>query len=186
MRCRGIVGSVVLALTAVGCSLQESPHVGEISKAMKLVDRGVAYLRTGELNRAEAAFSVAYEVGKVSAALDGLGSVAYLRGENRKAERLFWRAYNEDPEYHRSLGNLALLYEKEGNYSEALTMYRRAIKENPDDYRIRANYASFLAQHVEKGRMPYEAEFELMKAESLADHPIIRHNKKVLAEGRYR
>lgn len=71
----------------------------------------------------------------VSMAQRGLWSEALFR---------FERAHQLDPASFRVLNNLAVAYEANGRFDEALATYRRALALHPDDRNLRRNYARFV------------------------------------------
>ncbi len=157
-----------------GCYIYQ-PELTERHKALQLIDEGVVMLRQGDLEEAEATFEAAYEIGRFAAALDGLGSVAMLRGEHERAERLFRTAYAVDPSYANALGNLALLKEQQGNLEVANQLYLQALAQDPSNYKIRGNFSVFLAEY--KGESTFYAKRELLKAWVVGRSPLLRHNQ---------
>ncbi len=149
--------------------------------AQRIIDRGTAALRQGDLEGAAAAFRVSYDIHENPAALDGLGAVAYLEQNYSAAERYFIGAYNLDRNYFEALGNLALLYETMGLTAKAKEIYEFTLKRNPQDIRVRNNFAAFLFDKELDGRS--RAHVELAKAEVLASHPLIEYNLNFV-EGR--
>ncbi|MCD6499109.1 MAG: tetratricopeptide repeat protein [Deltaproteobacteria bacterium] len=102
----GVAVGVAIVL-GVGCAHAPKkipPQVGA------LLNNGAQFLARGDLNRAEATFSMAVEYRpNLAKGYNGLGLVAMARGERRRAERLFVRALslNEDlAEAHNNLGVL--------------------------------------------------------------------------------
>lgn len=128
-----------------GCLPIAPPDSESGRRASQLIDQGTEALRHGDLDRAEAAFSVSAELFPRPAAIDGLGCVALLRGENERAERFFNAALEADFGYTEALGNLALLYEQWGKPDKAREYYLRAISADPGNFRVRNNYGVFLA-----------------------------------------
>lgn len=189
----------LLTLLISGCvaieptpdSMQKQVEQGNMLNAM--IDKGVQFLRVGDLNQAQAAFSVAQEIKPSAVALDGLGCVAMMRGEYSDAEQLFVSAYKLDSQYSRAIGNLALLYDLSAEYELARRFYEAALKLEPDNYQIRTNYAVLIEEagrRVAKDNARYQlkkqraawAKQELLKAYALAEHPIIAHNKAILID----
>lgn len=189
----------LLALLISGCmtlepspeSMQKQVEQGNMLNAM--IDKGVQFLRVGDLNQAKAAFSVAQEIKPSAAALDGLGCVAMLRAEYSDAEQLFVSAYKLDPLYTRAIGNLALLYDLSSQYDLAQRFYEAALKLEPHNYQVRTNYAVLIeemgrriakvqARNKLKKQRAVWAKQELLKAYALAEHPIIEHNKAILID----
>jgi Tfp pilus assembly protein PilF len=160
----------------VGCTPLHSFDLEARQRALQLIDQGVGYLRSGDLDRAEASFKVSLNLVPNSAALDGLGCVALLSGHLDRAEQYFIKAYQSDPNYTYSLGNLALLYELVGDRETALKLYQRALTENPRAFQFQNNYAAFLHDYLSVGDRRQSVRAELLKAEALVRHPIIQVN----------
>jgi len=171
----GKAALMIVALTPwlAGCMLPGPVGLEAKHQALALVDQGTMLLRQGDLDQAEAAFRVAYELAGPAAAVDGLGCVAFLKGDLEQAEKYFVQAYQMDESYYESLGNLALLYESQGLYSQAKRVYSLAIQHNPGDYRARNNFAGLLLDIKEDAQ---RARWELLKARALVDHPLISKN----------
>lgn len=177
MRHLMLVGIVIL----FGClPMQSQPEYSAVRNANELIDRGVVYMRQGDFDRAEAAFKVSLENAPQAAAMDGLGCVAFLRGQIKLAEELFLKAYKMDEKYDHALGNLALVMEVKGEIANANDLFERAIKSEPNDPRVRNNYAIFLLANKRAG--VNKVSEELRKAESLAPHPLIAENIDVVQE----
>ena len=107
--------------------------------------------------------------------MDGLGAVAFLRGDYTLAQRYFVQAYQSAPDYSEALANLARLYEAMGYDQQAQLLYLRAIAENPADFRARNNLAGYIYTHGSVDALP-RAHQELLKAQALSDHPLIESN----------
>lgn len=171
------VCTLFLGVLLSGCiAAQTAVSPTTENQALALVDQGVAHLNFGELDRAEASFEMAHELARLPQALDGLGCVAFLRSEWRKAERYFIRAYEADHSYTEALGNLALLYDVQDLSDESEKLYRFALAENPENFRLRNNFAGFLAKKNREG----SALKELKRAQALAEEPIIVNNIETL------
>lgn len=140
----GISGCFLVLVFMNGCIAGRPVDLEDRLTAQKLIDQGVAYLRRGERERARSAFQLSFELVRSAAAVDGLGCVAFLEGQVDLAERYFVESYEMDPKYSNSLGNLALLYELQGYGNEAMLLHKRAVYENPRNYRFRNNFAVFL------------------------------------------
>ena len=127
---------------AVGCALPSSqPSPERVKQAQELVDSGVGSLRRGKLDAAQAAFSMAYEVAPLAAALDGMGCVAFRRGDQRAAEDLFRRAIELDTTYGEAVANLALLLDVTRRGDESAELYDRLLQAYPEDGVVRNNRA---------------------------------------------
>lgn len=145
------------------------------SRAFQLIDQGILQLRSGKLSKAEAAFEVARDMLPMSAAVyDGLGCVAMMRGDFVRAEKYLLHASLLDAQYREVYANLAILYEMTGHKDDASLMYRYARQIDPENFRVRNNYAAF---QFRRGRGTTETALkELLRAEALAPHPVIVDN----------
>lgn len=168
---------VLIAGGVGGCINTSELDPSAMGRALSLVDRGTLHLRLGALSSARAEFQLAYELAQLPQALDGLGCVAMLEGDVQAAEQLFLKAYESDISYRHSLGNLALLYESQGELEQARVLYIRAIAENPQTFQFRNNYAAFLHAHSNGAASTGDQiEMELLKAYSLEEDDLIADN----------
>ena len=145
-------------------------------RAQELVDSGTMLMRAKRLDEARAAFTLSHELLPTPAAVDGLGCVAFLEGDVRRAEKLFVKANQMEPNYVNALANLALLYEIDGRSELAERLYRRALGADPENFRARNNFAGLLAET--RGRTTARA--ELLKAQSVIEHPVVLDNLEKL------
>lgn len=175
----GVLLALIL-IFASSCTVIHAPDSDSRQRALQLIDRGVLYLRQGDLVRAEASFKVAQELAELPAAVDGLGCVALLKGENQQAEELFKRALEIDFRYTEALGNLALLYEQMALPEQAESYFRKSILLDPGNIRIRNNYAIFLAHKSDK--QVDSAREQLLKASVLMDTPMVEANMLELSK----
>ena len=165
----------ILIIFLFGCSYNQAFDLENHTEALRLVDQGTQYLRLADLDRAEAAFRVAVQLEQLPRAYDGLGCVAFLRGEYLEAEKYFINAYQIGDNYSHALANLALLYESQGLLSKASQLYVRAIKENPKNVSVRNNYAVHLFEIDNRGSSIL-AQNEFLEAQALVNHPLIEDN----------
>jgi Flp pilus assembly protein TadD len=177
---RKIVFLSVIATCLDGCFLLNIRDLKLEQRALELIDQAVVLMRQGNLDKAEAAFQVSRELVSLPASLDGLGCIAFFRGENLIAEDFFKQALDLDFRYTEAVGNLALLYEQMGKPQKAEEYFKRAIELNPANYRIRNNYAIFLAQRDNSPRQL--AREQLAKASVLVETPIIEENMLELSK----
>jgi tetratricopeptide (TPR) repeat protein len=163
-----------------GCFVTHAVDAKSRQQALELIDRGVVLMRRGDLENAAAAFQVAEELAHLPAALDGLGCIAFLKGENLAAEDFFKRALEIDFSYTEAVGNLALLYEQMGRPQQAEEYFSRAIELSPANYRFRNNYAIFLAQRDSSSKRL--AKEQLARALVLVDTPLVEANMLELSK----
>lgn len=164
------------ALVACAPLPSPAPSVQDGWEAQRLIDQGTLHLRRGELAKAQASFEVALGVRATSAALDGLGCVEFLRGNLSAAAELYRRAYNLDNTYASALVNLALVLEVGGERGSAAQVYERALALDPLNVRARNNFAALLYDTRVGLDGLAVAQSELLRAQTLAPHPLIREN----------
>lgn len=160
-------------LVMSGCTITGPRDAADVQGAHLIIERGIEHLRHKEYELAEADFVVANEIVRLPAALDGLGCIAYYRGQFAAAEEYYWQAYELDTTYNNSLANLAVLYETQGKRGKATELFKRALAEDPANYRARNNYAAFLSA---ENKPAEEVLKELLKAQALFNHPVIYDN----------
>ncbi|MGI6523690.1 MAG: tetratricopeptide repeat protein [Bdellovibrionota bacterium] len=161
------------------CSVvQPESNPANIMQARDLIDAGVIKMRLGQLTEAQAIFELALELAPLAETFDGLGCLAFLRGDFKEAQRLFLTAYDRDEEYAPALEHLALLYEVYGFLEEADALYLKALSIDPTLLGGRNNRAAFLFDnHLGSDS---EIKNEFLKAKTVADHPVIKANLKAL------
>jgi len=168
---------LILVTIAAGCISPPPPRPdGErVREGRSFIDHGTIELRRGRLAEAEAAYRIALELTPTAAALDGLGCVAFLRGDLAGAQTFFERAIATEPGYSQALGNVALLYEAKGDIVRAEAFYRAALGAEPRNFRARNNYAAFLRRGNDRTLLE-DTRAELLKANAVARHPAIEAN----------
>ena len=134
-------------------------------RSSELIREGVIDLRQKDLDGAEAAFQTALEVQPQAAAFDGLGCVAFVRGDTVVAREFFLKAISVDHRYSEARLNLAILLEKEGDMYGANEMYRQSLELDPSNLRARVNYAAFM---MKTPATREEGRFLLRQAKALA------------------
>ncbi|MCB0321246.1 MAG: hypothetical protein KDD60_09990 [Bdellovibrionales bacterium] len=171
-----------------GCvpQLPNSPSLDQQHRAAELLDSGTLLLRRAALDEAYGAFEVSYELDPSAAALDGIGCVAFLRGELIQARDYFLAANELEPEYAPSLGHLALIYELLGQSGvpgakeASEILHRRAIALAPEDGILRNNRAVSLGSD---GRYS-TASREIFRAFAVLPHAIVDTNLQKIEEER--
>lgn len=170
------------ALTSCAVPVSIDSHARQL--ALQLVDEGIIHLRSGDLAGAGSSFEVSLEIQPTPEAIDGLGCTALLAGKYEEAEVLFIKALQFDEGYSHALGNLALLYDLMGRKELALNIYERALKESPQDFRVRNNFAGVLNDKEAGKNNQKVVTGELRKASVLATHPVIMSNMRKVSYGK--
>lgn len=174
--------SVVFLLIAVaGCvpGAPQSLDPTRVNDALQLIDRGVGQLREGAMEEAEASFHLAAQISPLPEALDGLGCVAFRRGDMKTAAQLFRGALELDPRYDAALAHLALVAEEEGRLTDALKLYNATLESDPRNVRARNNLAVLLAASAGDTEA---ARDHLIQARQLGNLPTVEHNLSRLLE----
>lgn len=170
---------LVLFITVLGgCFGSKAPQY-RIDRAYQLVDVGAKALRMGQLEDADAAFSMAVDLADIPAAVDGLGCVALLNGDWQRAEDFFKKAYDLDSEYTKALGNLGLLRDLQGRTEEAKRLYTTVLTYEPDNGEVRNNLA--VLEYELKGST-LDALQQMKKAALSRHDAVIRSNIGLLSE----
>ncbi len=157
-------------------------------KVRELLKQGNRELRAGDwhsLDRAQASYSTARELFPDDPrVIDGLGCVAWRKGNAQLAEFYFKRAVELSPIYDRPLAHLALVAESRGHHRAAAELLAQALAVNPLNYRARNNYAAVLINTNRTGEPLAEAHRELLKAYALAgpEDPIVGGNIGILVK----
>lgn len=168
-----VVAAVLQTICLSGCFGSSVVSIEQYRRADELIEEGAQALREQRFRDAEAAFSMAYDVAPLAAALDGQGCVAFLRGDVREAERFFRQAYESDTRYDHALANLALLYDLTGRREEARRMYDEVLQREPEAARVRNNRA---AMEFEQGGDKQWVATELTKSALLLPEGVVTQN----------
>ena len=176
-----LIGVLTLIVaTSFGCIIEGTEPNMETT-ARKLIDNAVIHLRHGNFNQAEATLLLSVELVTLPEALDGLGCIAFLKGDDQSAESLFLAALSIDSTYTSVFKNLALVYERKGDLQKAKWYYEKAISVDPLDFRARNNFAAFL---FEKSGSDNQSMIEILKTKSIIDHPVVENNLSIMEERR--
>lgn len=174
---------MLLVIALIGCAVQTPPvDLHREQSALVLVDRATQALRAGALDEAQAGFSAAWETSPSTAALDGLGCVAFQRGDFLRAEEYFLRAMRREPEYGPAYANLALLYEIEGRLEQARELYDRSVELDPLNPLVRNNRGALLSDLAVAPSEQAAARQEILKAAYLSRDRLVRQNVRKITE----
>lgn len=201
---REIICVAMWVFVAPGCGgtkIKPSRH------ANQLVQKAAAWLRAGDLHRAEAGFSLALEYRPAMAeAVNGLALVATARGENRRAERLFRKALALNEDLSEAHNNLAVLLCRRGRLKSCRSHLVQALAIDPGYAAARYNLGRCLirmglyngarrhllkvvAQHPRTARAWAQLALVSIKMNRLAAagravHQALRHNRNLAAAHR--
>lgn len=136
-------------------------------KNIKLLKKGREAFNKKNFSDAKAYFELAYENGINAESLDALGCIALTKGALEEAKELFVRAIRANNKFALAFAHLAYLHEFMGEKEQARDNYLEAIKLNPNNIKIRNNFAAFLydtykEKDLKKARLL--ASLELKKA----------------------
>ena len=137
------------ALLLVACVPRRARDAEKESAIEVLMAGGIDDLRKSALPEAQAKFLLAYEMGAGAPALDGLGCTAFRAGRYDEAEKYMRQAIDADSGYATAKVNLATLFAHRGQPHLAESLYRAALRQHPQHYRGRNNFAVLLAERGE-------------------------------------
>jgi Tfp pilus assembly protein PilF len=172
--------SLLVCFLLVGCFSARVPSLDDSTRSAQLLEKGVLHLRAGNFDAAEASFQLVHEILPQAAALDGLGCVAFARGELDRAENLFHSALTVDPDYYEAYGHLADVYESKGRFQDAGEYYQIAKEQKPQDFRIRNNFAVHLIERGKGERTHLRGLAELRRSSMLTEHPLVQKNRQIV------
>ena len=98
---------------------------------------------------------------KSSAVCYALGYFRYIKGEHQKAEKLFERATELDPENGLAWNNWAASLVNDKRFQEALEKVRTAIRVNPKELMFFFNLKKIFEEMGEEGRFEMEYKYSL-------------------------
>ena len=183
---------LLYSLLFAACTAAHAPPAEEQAlreqKIRELLKSGTRLLRAGawdDLDRAQAAFTLARSLRfDDPRAIDGLGCVAWRKGNAELAELYFQRALEIEPAYDRSLAHLALVAESRGHLRAANELLQRAVIMNPLNFHSRNNYAALIMKTDRDKSSLAEAHRQLLQAYQLAgsEDPIVDGNLNLLKQ----
>jgi class 3 adenylate cyclase/CHAT domain-containing protein/tetratricopeptide (TPR) repeat protein len=117
--------------------LKKSPK-----KALGYLILGNILFREGDLEKARSLFIQATEAGKATAAqkseaLLGLGRIASVQKDTKSALTYYQQAAETDPGTSQAYASRAVLLGQQGDYDQALSLFKKAEEISPDDYSIK-------------------------------------------------
>ncbi len=154
-------------------------------KLQELLRAGNRSLRLGDwdnLDHAQSAYTLARELSPEDPrVIDGLGCVAWRKGNAEQAEFYFRRAAELNRAYDRPVAHLALVAEQRGHTVAAKELLQRALQLNPLNFKARNNLAATLMRGDEHLA---DAQRELLKAYELAgpEDPVVGFNLNELQQ----
>ena len=165
-------------------------------KVRLLLAQGNKHLRGSswdDLDKAQAAYGTARDLSREDPrAIDGLGCVAWRKGNSKLAEFYFRRAVELDSNYDRPLVHLALIADSRGDKQASRELLQMAIALNPLNFRAHNNYAAVLMnsnsnfKSEERSKALGEAHRALLKAYELSgpEEPYVTENLATLSQRR--
>ncbi len=118
-------------------------------KAQKETEKGLAGLKSGNLNEAQKHLEAAYKLAPTNADVDFLLGYLYLqKNDAGQAKTYFVKATTANPQHVRALTALGQLLLDEGDYKEAATRLESAVAADAGHWQAHSMLASaYLHQH---------------------------------------
>ncbi len=126
---------LILSFSACGpVNMKPSPQT------LKLVEQGAEWLKSGDLNRAEASYSLALEYRpNMAEAYNGLALVALERGDRELAVKHLRKALTFNEDLAEAHNNLGVLYYRAGKMKKSRTHLISALGVDPGYHTARGN-----------------------------------------------
>ena len=139
--------------------------------AVAFTNRGLAYKRKGQWDRAIADFSEAIRLKPdFATAFNNRGNIYYGKGQFDRAIKDYDKAIHLKPDLAEAFGNRGNVYRKQGHFDRAIKEYDKAIHLKPEDGQILADRG--LA--YEKKGAPSQALRDFQRARALGfRHPLL-------------
>ena len=139
--------------------------------AVAFTNRGLAYKRKGQWDRAIADFSEAIRLNPdFATAFNNRGNIYYGKGQFDRAIKDYDKAIHLKPDLAEAFGNRGNVYRKQGHFDRAIKEYDKAIHLKPEDGQILADRG--LA--YEKKGAPSQALRDFQRARALGfRHPLL-------------
>lgn len=167
---------ILLFLLFGGCAVQPL-NMARAERAKGYVEKGVLLLDQLKFDDAEAAFLLSLKIEPTPQGYDGLGCVAFRRGDYNAAELLYKKVIEKYPWYRTVYGNLALLFDTTGRHDGARELYYHASKILPENVRVQNNFGAHLFEHSDR-RSKEEGILTLRQARVVGPNPVIEENLK--------
>ncbi len=160
----------VIRIIACTRNIQSGRFTGQ-NLAVAFTNRGLAYKRKDQADRALADFSEAIRLRPDFVnAFNNRGNVYYAKGQLDRAIKDFDEAIRLKPDLAEAFSNRGNVYRKKGQFDRAIKDYDKAIRLTPDDGRVFANRG---LAYEKKGK-PSRALRDFKKAYALGYfHPLL-------------
>jgi predicted O-linked N-acetylglucosamine transferase (SPINDLY family) len=110
---------------------QAPVHVSD--RAAEANQNGIAAIKAGRVDEAEAAFRQALQIRPdLAAAHNNLGTVLRLQTKLAEAEKCFQKALNLQPNYIDALSNLGVVLAEQNRLDEAVACFQKTVQLQPD------------------------------------------------------
>ena len=119
-----------------GCTqmIERGEKEPQKNRAITYFNRGVAYGRKGEVDRAIADYTKAIALDpNVALAYTNRGSAYYRKGEYERAIADHSKAIAIDPNHANAYYNRGVAYEQKGDKDQAIADFRKVLEINPSD-----------------------------------------------------
>jgi len=157
-------------------NIQEKEVVRLLTLSVRAMRRG----DTAGFRDAEAALGLARELKPGDPRIyDGLGCLAFRRGNLDLAEYFFKKALERDLLYDRAYAHLALIAQERGDIESALELLKIAVETNPTNYRSRNNLAALMSTYRIDPPWAFQELLKAVETQQLPDS-ITAHNLEIL------
>ena len=103
-------------------------------KVAKLITESLEFKQVGDLLKAESSLNKLLEIEPNNfIALNNLGNINSAKNDSKKAKIFYARAISIKKDYSNAIFNLALINEESGKKDDAVKLYKKAIKYDPEN-----------------------------------------------------